>query len=92
MALVSYALNGELSFQTVPKVWQDLSKRLDGDGLQLDMRDVGRVDSAGLAMLVTLIADAQSAHRTIKFVEVPAQLRQLAKVSGVDALLMGEAQ
>ena len=47
------AIHGELSFASVPAVWTQWQALDDGQGaLAVDLSDVQRSDSAGLALLI----------------------------------------
>jgi phospholipid transport system transporter-binding protein len=82
-----FSINGDLSFETVPQWWNALQNHMKGESLHLDLTQISRADSAGLAMLVSVLGQAQKNHCTLQFQGAPAQLRQLARVSGVDHLL-----
>jgi phospholipid transport system transporter-binding protein len=45
-------------------------------------------DSAGLALLIEWLSVAKSAGRTLRFDNVPSQLRQLARLSDVEVLVV----
>ncbi len=82
------AIHGDLSFTSVPAVlaqWQSL----DGgrSGLDIDLGDVQRSDSAGLALLVECLREAQQTGKNIRFFNIPAQMLDMARVSGLDELL-----
>lgn len=81
-------VEGELSFATAPHWWPRLTAAIAGGRqLDLDLSAVSRVDSAGLALLVSLLAEARSRQVSIALHGVQPQLLQLARVSGVEALL-----
>ena len=82
--MTTFSVNGDLSFESVPRWWAAVQPHLQGDALHLDLTQLARADSAGLAMLVSLLAVAQKKHCTLTLIGAPAQLRQLARVSGVD--------
>ena len=83
----TFSLQGDLSFETVAQWWPQLQSQINGEALSLDLNQVARADSAGLALLVSAMASANERKTSLQLQGAPAQLRQLAKVSGVDHLL-----
>ena len=84
-----YSLIGELSFETVPglvsageQLFQSESKVL------LDLSQLERSDSAGLALLMSWLRQARYKRCELRFQQVPEQLLRLARVSAVDQLLL----
>lgn len=94
-AKVSFEVNGHtvaviggLNRDTVPVAWQQRQQWAAGTGtLTLDLTQVQAVDSAGLAMLIQLQAELQQQGRALHLHSVNKQLRAIAEVSGVSALL-----
>lgn len=82
-----FSINGDLSFETAPQWWASLQAQLKGESLTVDLAQVARADSAGLALLISVLATAQQNKCALKLCGAPAQLRQIARVSGVDHLL-----
>ena len=80
-----WQLSGELSFATVGSLLTEFSQRIatHTPPKVLDLSEVSRTDSAGLALLIEWLK--QSA--TITFRNIPDQMQSLASVSGVQALL-----
>ncbi len=81
------ALHGELSVESARELWERGRTLLLQGELTLDLEGLSRVDSAGLAALVALTREARTRGTPLGFVNIPAQLRNLAAVSGVEALL-----
>jgi len=82
-------LSGPLTFATVPQLFQQGRQLFaDSNNLQLDLAGVERSDSAGLALLVSWVRLAQQHGGTITFLNVPQQLLGLARVGGVDQVLI----
>ena len=83
-----WLLQGELDFESVPAVLQHAGARMLGNGrLEVDLRDVTRADSAGLALLVEWLRESESAGNEIVFVNVPDQLLSIARVCGLEEIL-----
>ncbi|MFP3874825.1 MAG: lipid asymmetry maintenance protein MlaB [Thiohalophilus sp.] len=85
----SYLISGELNMQTVPGLLQQVEPilaRSQGE-VCFDLQAVTRSDSAGLALLVEWMQFARQRDRKLSFRNLPDQLRDIARVSGLDALL-----
>ena len=84
-----YALSGELSFASVPELWRQVTGTLavEAGELTVDLSQVSRSDSAGLALLVEWMRAAEAGGKTIAFHNIPAQMLTMARVSGLDELL-----
>ena len=80
---------GALTFETVPDLYQSSASWFEGaDELILDLAQVERTDSAGLALLIEWLRRAQAANRTLRFANIPAQVQTLIRINGLqDALL-----
>ena len=84
----SWLLQGELGFESVSGVLQRAGTMMQGEGrLQLDLKGVTRADSAGLALLVEWLREAEYAGNEIVFINVPDQLLSIARVCGLDEIL-----
>lgn len=83
------ALSGALTFDTVPELYEHSAEWLQpsGGAVTVDLEEVRRVDSAGLALLVEWVRLAQTRGSSLKLMNVPEQLRSLIRVHGLsDAL------
>ena len=80
---------GALTFETVPDLYRSSTSWFEGTGeLILDLAQVERTDSAGLALLIEWLRRAQAANRTLRFANIPAQVQTLIRINGLqDALL-----
>lgn len=79
-------VHGELTFTTVPKLCA-CSAAIVGcrsTVITIDMKHVSRADSAGLALMVEWLRLARDDNRQLRFIEVPQQVRQLTRVTGLD--------
>ena len=84
----SWLLQGELDFASVPLVLQHAGVNMLGkEQITVDLKGITRADSAGLALLVEWLRESESAGNSIKFVNVPAQLLSIARVSGLEEIL-----
>ena len=56
-------------------------------GAEVDLENVGAIDSAAVAVLLALKRRAEAEGKPLRFVRVPAALRALAEVYGVESIL-----
>jgi phospholipid transport system transporter-binding protein len=86
-----YALSGELDFDSAPALWPQGERlfRTAGSTIEIDLAGVERADSAGLALLVTWQACAQSAGCSLRYTSVPERLLAIARISDADSLVAG---
>lgn len=79
---------GELTFSTVNEVLAQSEAVFDTvNSLDIDMSDVERSDSAGLALLVHWIRTANTQNKKIVFHNIPSQILSIADASGLDKLI-----
>ncbi len=84
----SWLLQGELDFASVPSVLRHAGVNMLGkERVTVDLKGVTRADSAGLALLVEWLRESELAGNSIEFVNVPAQLLSIARVSGLEDIL-----
>lgn len=84
-----YRLRGELSFVTAgPLLRTVLAALRDAKGtVTIDLAEIERVDSAGVALLIELVRVARQRGFRLCFANLSPQLEALAAVSGVERLL-----
>ena len=81
-------LYGELSFTSVPTVWEDCRAQFaERDALEVDLARVQRADSAGVALLVECLREARQTGKDIRFFNIPAQMLAIARTSSLDQVL-----
>jgi phospholipid transport system transporter-binding protein len=85
----SIAVTGTLTFETVPRFYEESAAWLAGgeEPLSVDLAGVARADSAGLALLLEWRQRSEAAGRRLVYVNPPEQLRHLARVSGLTQAL-----
>jgi phospholipid transport system transporter-binding protein len=83
------AVRGVLSFDTVPDVFAKSAAwvRQSQGAITIDLKDVHRADSAGLALLVEWLQLARRRNLSLTFTNVPEQVRSLARVNGLSNAL-----
>jgi len=79
-------LSGTLDFDGVAALWPRLRPHCAG-AARIDLGAVNGADSAGLALLVACLREAARAGGAPRFVNVPAQLRDMARLGDLDGLL-----
>jgi phospholipid transport system transporter-binding protein len=81
-------LSGELNFSTVSGL-EEQSKKLfkENNSIILDLKEVKRADSAGVALLVEWVRQAESHHCKVNFTNIPEQMLSIARVSALDTIL-----
>ncbi|KJY81412.1 NTP-binding protein [Vibrio galatheae] len=85
-----YSLTGDLSRDSVPKLWLSLQAiSLPEQQVDISLQGLTRVDSAGMVMLIHLIENAKKQNCHIMLSFVPEQLRTLFQLSNVDDLIAG---
>lgn len=85
-----YRVSGELTFSTVNALLNESRAILfsgAGEALELDLGEVSRADSAGLALLIQWMRMAHHGGRTIRFLNLPQQLLAIAEASDLDEIL-----
>ena len=83
-----FAVVGELTFDSVPDLWQQAVKLFaNSPDLQLDLSGVTRSDSSGVAMLVGWLREARERQREVSFINTPDQMTAIIRVSGLEQVL-----
>lgn len=89
MSEIQFVPQGELSFRTAsgmhPQGVQAI--RSAGPRLQISLASVTHVDSAGLAVLLDWLREAEQRGCQLEFAHLPPALLRLAAISEVDGLL-----
>lgn len=83
-------LAGELTLETVPGIYEDAGKALRRSGRrirQVDLSDVSRVDSSGLALLLEWEAGSKQDGSVLEIRNAPSDLLRLARLCGAQELL-----
>lgn len=79
-------LSGALTFETVPRFFAQSGAWFNGAGaITVNLKNVTRVDSAGVALLLEWRERTRAAGRELSFTDLPEQLRHMIRVSGLDA-------
>lgn len=83
-------LKGEVTAKTVPRLWRAYLrwvKTMKNQTLTIDLSDLNRVDTAALALLLSLSKDLSRQGKSLQFHDIPDKMLALAKVGGVATFL-----
>lgn len=82
-------VSGELNAASVPQLLTDAQPLFQQSGKQvsIDLSDVSRADSSGLALLIDWMRSAQKQQQQLSFRRLPEQLLEMARVSGIEDIL-----
>ena len=81
-------VRGELDFDSVADLWERVGPLFRADPIRrIDLSEVSRANSAGVALLVVWLRQARQQHRDLVFVNVPAQMRAIIEVADLDTVL-----
>jgi phospholipid transport system transporter-binding protein len=85
-----WALSGDLQFDNAARVLDEGAAAFGADAhAEIDLAQVRRVDSAGLALLVEWSVAARSGGRAVAYRNVPPALGALAGISDLGQFLEG---
>jgi len=80
-------VSGPVTLANVTALLEDGRRHL-AEGVQtVDLGEVSEMDSALLALLLAWLRDANARDQPIAFANLPASLRTIARLYGVDGLL-----
>jgi phospholipid transport system transporter-binding protein len=82
-----YIVDGDLTFSAMDKKTVNSFAFLTGHKeITIDLGGVGNADSAGLALMLEWVKLSRSRKMSLRFRNIPQQLLNLAKLSGIDKL------
>lgn len=92
MSAARYPVSGVLTFDTAPALYQE-SRGWFAPGAEvvIDLAQVERADSAGLALMIEWLKRARDAGGRLEFANIPDQVRTLIHVNGLQAALLDGA-
>ncbi|MEO0615759.1 MAG: STAS domain-containing protein [Pseudomonadota bacterium] len=83
-----FSLKGDLTFDTVARLLERGTRHFtEHSRIIVDMAQVGRTDSAGLALLMEWVGWANHSVREIRYENVPERLVSIAAISEVEGML-----
>ena len=84
--------SGELGFETAAEALRaGLRLMARGPRWTVDLSGVTAGDSAGLALLIEWLSAARAQGADLSFESVPAQMLAIARISGLEGLLLGQS-
>jgi phospholipid transport system transporter-binding protein len=81
-------VGGPVTLANVSQVLEEGRRCLEEGAQTVDLGEVTEMDSSLLAALLAWLRDARSRQREIAFTNLPDSLRTLARLYGVDGLLL----
>ena len=81
-------LQGPVNMANVESLLEEGGRRIAGSQVTIDLSGVTEVDSSALSLLLEWRRRALQAGRTVRYVNVPANLRSLAELYGITELLV----
>ncbi len=81
------ALQGPVTITNIEALLEAGARQIEGDQVTVDLAGVTEVDSTAVSLLLEWRRQAQRAHRTIRYINLPANLKSLAELYGVTGLL-----
>lgn len=87
---VAIALHGELDLATAPELRAELTRHLDAGRrvIRIDTSAVTFIDSTAIAEFINASRRCQDAHGSLILTRVPARVRQIIKIAGLEGLLL----
>ncbi len=83
-ALNSYIIKGDLTFSTLDKTsTKVLNFQQSASTINIDLQQLGKIDSAGLALLIEWIKLAHAHQIELRFQHIPTQLSALVKLCDI---------
>lgn len=83
-----YRLSGDLDFKSVAALHEALQPLFkDNSELTVNLGDVGRADSAGVALLADWFRQANQHDIKLRYLDIPPQMLSIVRVSGLDSIL-----
>jgi phospholipid transport system transporter-binding protein len=85
----SVQLCGDLTFDSTPYFYEQLEGRFESSGeiITVDLGEIARMDSSGLALLLEWQAMANRQRQRLRIIHAPDILFRLAKLCEADKLL-----
>ncbi len=89
MSAARHPVSGALTFDTAPGLYHESRGWFaPGAELVIDLAQVERADSAGLALMIEWLKRAQVAGCRLQFANIPAQVQTLIRVNGLQTALL----
>jgi phospholipid transport system transporter-binding protein len=93
VSATSHPVSGALTFDTAPGLYHESRGWfVAGAELVIDLAQVERADSAGLALMVEWLKRARVTGCRLHFANIPAQVQTLIRVNGLQAALLDRSE
>jgi phospholipid transport system transporter-binding protein len=84
----SFVLCGSLDFDSVSALWEEAEARFPKEPPErIDLGDVERSDSSGVALLVDWLSQVRAQGRDLRFDNIPQQMQAIIRVADLEELL-----
>jgi phospholipid transport system transporter-binding protein len=81
-------LSGELTLLTITKALESkLKSFFNGPSLTVNLNEISKIDTAGLAWLLTIVEQALVRSCQLRFINVSPELIKLAQLTSVEPFL-----
>jgi phospholipid transport system transporter-binding protein len=83
-----FEVTGTVSFATIPELYKLGCQFISQvEAPIFDLQKITTEDNSGLALLTSLMRFAKQSDKIINFINLPNQLKDMAKLSGLDKIL-----
>ena len=88
----NFVIYGDLDFHSIINLWEQSDKLFPAKtscaaALKVNLAKVNRCDSSGVALLVDWLRQAREHEQELKFVNIPAQMQAIIRVTDLEELL-----
>jgi phospholipid transport system transporter-binding protein len=80
-------LSGPVTLANVGALLEEGRRHLAEGAATVDLKEVTELDSSALALLLAWLREAKAAGRAVAFANLPAALKTIARLYGVEDLL-----
>lgn len=80
-------LKGPFVKATVMALWKEVKPLLKGQVQNIDLSEISQCDTASLAFLVAVLRETRDKASAVRFIHMPKQMFEIAKVNGLTTLL-----
>lgn len=85
-----YSVSGDLTYGTVPAAFEQQLQF--ASETRINLQNVERIDSAGLALLVDWVCAARNQGKILVLEQIPDSLKSLIEVSGLTEVLTAKGE
>jgi len=86
-----FQLSGIVDFESVPQLLHQTHTLFsDNQDVTVNLYGVEQSNSAGLALIIHWLQLAKEKKLSIQFKNIPSQLLEIAKISGIDSLFLSQ--